>query len=84
MQKVTDIYRVVGHSCQGFEEELMALLTVIKASLSRMDSASISEWANRDNKELKRLDCSSNYDTKGRSSSRGRGKGRGFSVLNEA
>lgn len=53
MQKVTDIYHVVGHSCQVFEEELMALSTVIEASRSRMDSASTFEWANRDNRVKK-------------------------------
>jgi hypothetical protein len=60
---VKDIYHVVWLFCEGFEEELMALLTVIEASRSHMDSASISEWANRDNRELKRLDCSIKYVT---------------------
>ncbi len=43
--KVKDIYRVVGLSCKGFEEELMALLIAIEASCSqmKMDSTAISK-----------------------------------------
>jgi hypothetical protein len=42
---VKDIYRVVGLSCKGFEEELMALLIAIEASCSqmKMDSTAISK-----------------------------------------
>jgi hypothetical protein len=74
----------VGLSCEGFVEKLMALLTAIEASCIRVDLASISRRVNRGNMELKRLVCSINYDSQGGSSSCGRGKSRGFSVLNEA
>lgn len=43
-----------------------------------------SKLVDRGNRELKRLACSISYDPKGVTSSRGRGKGRGFLVLNEA
>lgn len=71
-------YCGVGLLREGFEEELMTLLTAIYVSLLREGSASSSKLVNRGNKELKRLSCSINYDSKGGSSSQGKVKGRGF------
>lgn len=39
LQKVKEIRRHVRLSCEGFEEELMALLTAIEASHSQKESA---------------------------------------------
>jgi hypothetical protein len=65
----------VGISCEGFEEEIMALLTTIDASHYQKESASRSKLGNRENRELKRLSCSISYDSKCDSSSRGKAKG---------
>jgi hypothetical protein len=62
----------------------MAILTAIEASRSQKGSTSNSKLLDRGTRELKRLACSINYDSKGGSSGCGRVKGRGFSVLNEA
>jgi hypothetical protein len=84
LQRMKEIHRVVGVSCVGFEEQFMALLTFIEASCSHKVSASSSKLGNKGSRELRRLECSINYDSKGESSSCGKGKERGLSVLNEA
>lgn len=67
-------------SYKSFEEDLMALLTAIEESHYQNDLASSSKLVNRENKDLKRLSCSVNYDLKGGSSNRGKIKGRGILV----
>lgn len=62
-------------SCEGFEEELMPLLTDIEARRFQKESISSSKLANKESRELKRLSCSIDYDLKSGSSSRGRVKG---------
>jgi hypothetical protein len=47
----------------------MALLTAIEASRCQEGLAPCSKLGNRANRELKRLPCSINYDSKGGSSS---------------
>jgi hypothetical protein len=84
LQRVMEIYRVVGLSCEGYEEQFMALLTAIELGHCHKDLASSSKFVNKGNKEIKRLACSMNYDSKCGSSSHGKGKGRGFSIINEA
>lgn len=69
LQKVKDFRHYVWLSCEGFEEELMALFTAIEASRYQKDLASNSEPVNRGIKKLKRLSCFINYDFKGGSSS---------------
>lgn len=66
----------MGLSCEGFEEEMMALLTTIEVSHFQNESASGSKMVNKGNRELKILSCSINYDSKGGSSSQGGVKGR--------
>jgi hypothetical protein len=73
---VKGIHLIVGISCEGFEEELMALFTAIEVNHSQKELASCSNLVNKDSRELKRLSYSINYDMKGSSASRGRGKGR--------
>jgi len=72
---------VVGLSCEGFEDQLMALFTTIEASRPQSGVGSVTDlsgkFGNRGNHELKRLVCSVNYDVKGGKSHRVTGKGRG-------
>lgn len=81
LQKVEDVYHCVGLSCDGFEGDLIALLTAIEASHNRGEWVSNSKSAIRGKRELKRLSCSINYDLTGGSSSRSTVKGRGISVV---
>jgi hypothetical protein len=62
----------------------MAILIAIEASCTKKVLASNSKPRNKGSTELRRLECSINYDSKGGSSSRGKRKERGLSVLNEA
>lgn len=71
-------------SCEGFEKPFMALLIAIEVSCFQKVLGSHSKLVNKCNGELKRLKCSINYDSKGESSNCGRGKHKGFSVLDEA
>jgi len=72
---------VVGLSCEGFENQLMALFAAIEASRPQSDVGSLPDLSgksgNRGNRELKRLVCSVNYDGKGGQSHRVTWKGRG-------
>jgi hypothetical protein len=72
---------VVGLSCEGFEDQMMAMFTMIQASQHQNSLASTpdlcSKSANRGNRELKRLVCPVNYDIKGGHSNRVKGEGRG-------
>jgi len=68
----------------SFKEELMALFTAIEVSHSHNESASSSKLVNKESRELKRLSCSINYDTKGGSVSHGRGKEGLLLVIYEA
>lgn len=83
LQRVKEIYRVVGLSCEAYEH-FMPLLTTIEAGRHQKDLVSKSKLVNKGNRELKLLACTINYDPKGGSSSCGKGKGRGSSVINEA
>lgn len=60
-----EIQHLVGLSGEGFKEEFMALLTAIEASHSQKESTSSSKLGNKENRELKKLSCSINYDSKG-------------------
>lgn len=62
----------------------MVLFTGIKASHYQKELASNSKSVNRGKRELKILASSINFDLKCGSSSRGRVKGKGVSVLYEA
>jgi len=79
LQSVQKIYRIVGISCMGHEEQFMALLIVIEECHHLEDLTSLSKLGNIGNMELRRLECSINYDAKGESSSRGKGKDKGLS-----
>lgn len=85
VQQAKSFYKLVELSCEGYGEDLMALLTTIESGQFQGDQASpsspLSKSANRGQQELKRLACSINYDLKGFHSSRGKGKGRGSSCL---
>lgn len=73
----------MGISCEVFEEALMALPTAIEASHYK-ELVSSSKLGSIEKKELKRLSCSINYDSKGCSSSLGRTKGRAILGYYEA
>lgn len=77
LQRPKEIHRVIGILCERYEEQLMAILIAIEESRSQKGSTSNSKLVDRGISELKRSACSINYDSKGGSSRRGRGKGRG-------
>lgn len=81
VERVQNFCQVVGLSCEGLEDQMLALFTAIEASRKQIGSASssslFSKSVNRGKCESNRLACSIKYDMKGGNSSRGIGKGRG-------
>lgn len=79
--RVKNFCHVVGLSCEGFEDQMLALFTTIKANRYQAslgsDPKCCYKLVNRGNRELKMLICSVNFDMKGGHSNRGKGKGRG-------
>jgi hypothetical protein len=71
-----ELHHIVGFSCEGIEEQLLALFTAIEASNSEQVSASCSSAGQKGNRELRSLVCSINYDAYNGSASYGRVKGR--------
>jgi hypothetical protein len=88
MERVMGYYKLVGVSCDQYEDKLLALFEQIEAKQvqSLADSLALATTVSRvkGQREIKRLDCSINYDKKGEQSYRRRGKGRGSSCVNEA
>jgi hypothetical protein len=84
MERVKGYYKLIGVSCDQFEDKLLALFELIETkrvqSLAMVPSVS----GVKGQREIKRLDCSINYDKKGVQSYRRRGKGRGLFSVNEA
>jgi hypothetical protein len=84
MERVKGYYKLIGVSCDQFEDKLLALFELIETkrvqSLAMVPSVS----GGKGQREIKRLDCSINYDKKGVQSYRRRGKGRGLFSVNEA
>ncbi|KAF5449121.1 hypothetical protein F2P56_029600 [Juglans regia] len=68
-KKVEEIQAVIGISFGGYEEQFKALLIALEASHSKS--------ASKQDRELRRLTCSINYDAKEGSGGRDRLKGRG-------
>lgn len=81
LQRVKEIYLVVGVSCVSFKEQFMAIMISIEASRSHKVSASSSKLGNKGSRELRRLECSINYDLIGETSSRGKSKEKGYELL---
>jgi len=75
-------------SCDQFEDKLLALFEQIEAKQvqSLADSLALVTTVSgvKGQREIKRLNCSINYDKKGGLSYRRRGKGSGVSCVNEA
>jgi hypothetical protein len=88
MERVKGYYKLVGVSCDQFEDKLLALFEQIEAKRdqSLVDSLALvtSVSGVKGQREIKRLDCSINYEKKGEQSYRRRGKGKGVSCVNEA
>jgi hypothetical protein len=88
MERVKGYYKLVGMSCDQYEDKLLALFELIEARRvqSLVDSLVMVTTASgvKGQKEIKRLDCSINYDKKEEQSNRRRGKGRGMTCVNEA
>jgi hypothetical protein len=84
MERVKSYYKLIGVSCDQFEDKLLALFELIEAR--RADSLAMVPTASgvKGQREIKQLDCSINYDKKGEQSYRRRGKGRGLFGVNEA
>jgi len=88
MERVKGYYKLVGVSCDQFEDKLLALFEQIEAKRdqSLVDSLALvtSVSGVKGQREIKRLDCSINYEKKGEQSYRRRGKSKGVSCVNEA
>jgi hypothetical protein len=88
VERVKGYYKLVGVSCDHYEDKLLALFEEIEARRvqSLADSLAMVTTASgvKGQREIKRLDCSINYEKKGKQSNRRRGKGRGMSCVNEA
>jgi hypothetical protein len=76
LQCVKEIYPIVGISYAGHEEPFFALLTVIEEEYHREEIGSLSKLGIKGNRELRNLECSINYDARGKCSSHGKGKDR--------
>jgi hypothetical protein len=85
VQKAKSFCHIVGLSCEGFEGELLALLTAIEVSRTQNGTTSpfspLTKSRNRRHRELTRLACTVNYDGKGDQSNRGKRQGKGSSVF---
>jgi hypothetical protein len=77
----TEINRLVGVSCDGFEGQFLAILIAIEAKERHRQhgSAPRSEQGNKGSRKLRRLEYSISYDSKCKCSSCG--KGRGLSIF---
>jgi hypothetical protein len=88
MERVKGYYKLVRVSCDQYEDKLLALFELIEArrvhSLADSLAMVTATPGVKGQREIKRLDCSINYDKKGEQSSRRRGKGRGVMCVNEA
>jgi len=88
VERVKDYYKLVGLSCDRYEDKLLALFEEIEATRNQTIAENMATATAvsgvKGQREIKRLDCSINYDKKGDQSNRRRGKGGGFSCLNEA
>jgi hypothetical protein len=88
MERVKGYYKLVGVSCDQFEDKLLALFEWIEAKRdqSLADSLALVTPISRvkGQREIKWLDCSINYEKKGDQSYRRRGKGKGMSCVTEA
>jgi hypothetical protein len=80
VERVKGFCQVVGLSCAGFEDKLMHLFNDIEAhrysNRVGYDNNLSAKFLNRGQREVKRLECSVNYDGKGGQSSRLTRKGR--------
>ncbi|KAG6706344.1 hypothetical protein I3842_07G219300 [Carya illinoinensis] len=70
-QKIKDMSHFLGMSCEGYEDQLQALLIAIKSG-----QPLLARLAMKKDRELKRLACSINYDAREGSVCRGRHKDR--------
>jgi hypothetical protein len=88
VERVKGFYKVIGLSCDPFEDKLMSLFEEIEATRDQTiaETMAMATAVSRmkGQREIKRLDCSINYDKKGDQSKRRRAKGRGYSCFNEA
>jgi len=88
MERVKGYYKLVGVSCDQYEDKLLALFELIEARRvqSLADSLAMVTTVSRvkGQRKIKRLDCCINYDKKGEQSNRRRGKDRGVTCVNEA
>jgi len=76
LQIVEQILHIVGLSCEGFEEELVALFAAIEAGQSKQALTSCSIFGKKSSRESRWLVCSINYDANSGNASPERVKGR--------
>ncbi|KAF5451553.1 hypothetical protein F2P56_026652 [Juglans regia] len=79
LKKVEEFHGWVEISYDGYEDQFMALLVAMEANRSTVMKSAVKK-----DRELKRLQCSINYDNKEGTSGRDRAKGRDVSFVNEA
>jgi hypothetical protein len=78
LERVLAFCHELGLNCDGHEEELLALFTAIEAKRMNRKGGSSQQKGdkvgNRGNRELKRLECTVNYDVKGSATMTGKGR----------
>jgi hypothetical protein len=76
VQNAMGFYRLVGVSCKGFEGQLLAMLIAIEAEEyhRKQGLTSTPKKENKGGRELRGLECSIKYDSKGECSSCGKGR----------
>jgi len=88
VERIKRFYPIIGLSCGGLEDKLLAVLEEIEAardrSLAAPKTSYLSSQGVKGQRELNRLAWSINYEKKGAHSDKGRHKGRVSSRLYEA
>jgi hypothetical protein len=88
VERIKRFYPIIGLSCGGLEDKLLAVLEEIEAardrSLATPKTNYLSSQGAKGQRELNRLAWSINYEKKGAHSDKGRHKGRVSSRLYEA
>jgi hypothetical protein len=88
LERVKKFCTVVGLSYDGYEEQMMELFSAIeenrKASTVFNTTEVLPKSKTKGKRELQRLECSINYDSKRGSDSKAKAKVRGVRMVNEA
>jgi len=76
LKAILEYSHSVGVTCDGYEGQLSAVFEAILAENDKKETGSCLKVGNKHTRELNRLSCSINYDTRSGSTSQSRCKGR--------